>query len=234
MAKSVKWIVIVTALATTGAWAQFGNLLKAPALDTRKFDELNAKIDTVSRKYDEGTAQIFQSAEILFQFVDQHHKLPSLTKAWPEVSKALKDAKNKEQAKLAQEGLSNYLNELKARKSKCDTIWQDITTLSTLKRLLSAEELKLKNAQAEADTGLRKDREVIDNAKDLLTQLPAAITDLAGQLQKSPLSALKIKPVLTKLQNGKQTITEIINKAPDQVEVGVDLVKKIVALFAAP
>ncbi len=234
MTKSLKWILLATALATAGAWAQFGNLLKAPSLDTKKFDALSAKIDTVSLRYDEGTAQICQAAEVLYLFVDKHHTLPSLSKTWPDVAAALKDAKNDEQKKLAQAGLTTYLNELKNRKLKCDTIWQDITSLSALKRLLSSEELQLKNAQADADSGITKDREALESAQGLVSELSGAVTDLADQLKKNPLAATKIKTVLTKLQAGKQDITQIIQKAPDQIEIGVDLVKKIISLFAAP
>lgn len=234
MKKSVKYILVITLLASTGAWAQLGNLLKTPNLDTKKFDALSTTIDSVSLKYDQGTAQICQAAELLYGFVDKHHTLPSLSKSWSEVEAALKDAKNDEQKKLAQEGLSTYLNELKNRKLKCDTIWQDMTSLSALKRLLSTEELKLKNAQADADSGITKDREAFESAKGLVSELSDAVTDLADQLKKNPLSAVKIKTVLTKLQAGKQDITHIIQKAPDQIEIGVDLVKKIISLFAAP
>ena len=234
MTKAATWVVIALVLTTGGAWAQFGNLLKAPSLDTREFDELNAKIDSVKLKYDQGTAQIFQSAEILYQFVDKHHQLPSLSKTWPEIVKALNEAKSKEQQKLAQEGFTKYLNDLQARKTKCDTLWQDISTLSTLKRLLSAEELKLQNARAEADTGIAKDREALESAQSLIAQTSDAVTSLSDQLQKNPLAAVKIKSVLSKIQSGKEKISEIVRKAPDQIEVGVDLVQKIIALFAAP
>lgn len=234
MTKAVKWIMIATILATTGAWAQFGNLLKVPAIDTKEFDELNAKIDTVKLKYDEGTAQIFQAAEVLFQFVDQHHTLPSLSNTWPTVVKALNDAKTKEQQKIAREGLSTYLNELQARRAKCDTIWSDIQNLSTLKRLLSGVELQFNQVKADADSGITKDRQAIQAAAGLISQTSDAVTSLAGQLKKNPLAAVKIGPLLSKLKLSKDKINEIVKDAPDQVKVGEDLIRKVIALFAAP
>jgi methyl-accepting chemotaxis protein len=230
MRKFTGLLFVIALLVPAVAFAQFGGLGGGQKLNTKEADKVLKQIDSTVAEYDQATAQLWESTEIVQNLIAQYSEgqFPALTQNWATIQKMIKDAKDDTERAAAFKLTDAYFVEMDQRKAKMEEILNDPVKSANVKQRFQAPEVEqLTKARDNVKTVPEKDQALIQNLPGLIEQTTAAIKDMTEQAAKNPLKANDAQKLIDKMNKGIEKLNKIKTDLDKQVNAANTLLGAI-------
>jgi len=213
--------VLALLLLPMAANAQFGKIkIKGSKFDDSKLKALHGRIDKVVAEYEDATAGLWTSTELLQEILAGYKggEFPILTQNWNTIRTELNQAKKDAQRKLGLDKRKVYLDEMVQRQAAVRELLDDPVRTGDIRDKLTVPD---KDKLSAASNGVKdlpaKDLALINESQAILKDSIAVIESLTKQIASDPLKAGKYKKMLDKLSKSLDRLKDIPGELQKQV-----------------